>query len=169
MKGIVISNAGPLMVLAKLNQLHLLRELYCRVYFSSAVYHEVVTAGIRNRYEDAITLKVFLNQEGWHPIKTEDLPKEIRQLTLDAGEKESIALALRKQAELFLIDEEQGRREARRLGLKIRGNAGVLIDAYKRGVIDKHRLLFYFTQIKSRYDIWISTALINRLMAELKI
>ncbi len=124
MKGIVISNAGPFIVLAKLNQLHLLRELYGQVYFSSAVYHEVVTVGIRNGYDDALTLKTFFNQEGWTPIDTGDLPNEISRLNLDLGEKETIALALRKQADLLLIDEEHGRCEARRLDLVVRGSAG---------------------------------------------
>ena len=59
MKGIVISNAGPLIVLAKLNQLHLLRDLYGKVYFSSSVYHEVVTMGIKKGHEDAIILKTL--------------------------------------------------------------------------------------------------------------
>ena len=34
----VVSNAGPLMVLAKLNVLHLLKQLYGRVHFSQSVY-----------------------------------------------------------------------------------------------------------------------------------
>ena len=169
MKGIVISNAGPLIALAKLNQLHLLRELYGHVYFSSAVYDEVVTVGARNGYDDAKTLKAFFDQEGWTPIDTGELPNEISRLNLDFGEKETIVLALRKQADLLLIDEEHGRREARRLNLLVRGSVGIFIEAYKKGVIDEHRLSFYFTQIKFRDDLWISTALINRLMTELNI
>jgi len=168
-KGIVISNAGPLIVLAKLNQLHLLRELYGQVYFSSAVYYEVVTTGIRNGCDDAKILKAFFDQEGWTPIDTGELPNEISRLNLDLGEKETIALALKKQTGLLLMDEEHGRREARRLNLRVRGSIGVLIEAFKKGVIDEHRLSFYFMQIKSRDDLWISTALINRVMTELSI
>lgn len=169
MKGIVISNAGPLIVLAKLNQLHLLRELYGQVYFSSAVYDEVVTVGIRKGYDDAKTLKAFFNQEGWTPIDAGELPNEIGRLNLDSGEKETIALALKKQTDLLLMDEERGRREARRLNLLVRGSMGILIEAYKKGVIDEHRLSFYFTQVKSRDDLWISTAFIDRLITELNI
>ena len=34
----VVSNAGPLVAMAKLSLLHLLKELYGRVYFSRSVY-----------------------------------------------------------------------------------------------------------------------------------
>ncbi len=158
MKGIVISNAGPLIVLAKLNQLHLLRELYGQVYFSSAVYHEVVTVGIKNGYDDAKTLKAFFDQEGWTPIGTGELPNEISQLNLDSGEKETIALALKKQTDLLLMDEEHGRREARRLNFLVRGSVGVFIEAFKKGVIDERRLSFLITLSKLSPEMTFGSA-----------
>ena len=45
----VVSNAGPLMVLAKLNLLHLLKQMYGRVQITSAVYQETVLEGIAAR------------------------------------------------------------------------------------------------------------------------
>ena len=45
----VITNAGPLVALAKLNLLHLLKQLYGRVQFPRSVYEEVVIEGIRCR------------------------------------------------------------------------------------------------------------------------
>jgi predicted nucleic acid-binding protein len=52
----VVANAGPLMALAKLNLLHLLKQLHGRVHFTPAVYEEVVAEGIRQGYEDAHSL-----------------------------------------------------------------------------------------------------------------
>ena len=43
----------PLMALAKLNLLHLLKALYGRVYFARSVYDETVVEGMRQGYEDA--------------------------------------------------------------------------------------------------------------------
>ena len=62
---LVVSNAGPLMVLAKLNLLHLLRILYGRVHFSASVYDEVVTQGLQRGYQDAETLELFMQQTQW--------------------------------------------------------------------------------------------------------
>jgi predicted nucleic acid-binding protein len=63
----VISNAGPLMVLAKLNLLHLLKSLYGRVGFSRSVYTETVIEGMRQGYEDAYRLEDFFRVENWVP------------------------------------------------------------------------------------------------------
>ena len=49
----VITNAGPLMALAKLNLLHLLKDLYGKVQFARSVYDEVVVQGMRQGFEDA--------------------------------------------------------------------------------------------------------------------
>ena len=119
----VVADAGPLMALAKLNLLYLLKQLYGQVQFPCSVYEEVIVEGIRWGFEDAHTLQQFLSQESWKPTEIEDMPDELASSHLDRGERESIALAL-DQNGLLLIDEEQGRAVARRLGVKVRGDFG---------------------------------------------
>jgi predicted nucleic acid-binding protein len=159
----VVADAGPLMVLAKLNLLHLLKQLYGRVHFPRSVYEEVVIEGIRRGFEDAHTLQLFLSQEDWKPTEVKDVPDDLASLHLDRGERESIALALALQG-LLLIDEEQGRQEARQRGVTVRGTLGVLIQAYHSGLITANQLRFYFGQIEERTDIWISPTLCHRLL-----
>ena len=161
----VVVNAGPLMVLAKLNLLHLLKQLHGRVYFAEAVYHEVVTAGMRQGYADAATLFRFLHQEGWQATPVAAVPPPILAAALDRGERESIALALQHGA-LLLIDEEAGRSAARSAGLVVRGSLGVLIAAYHSNLISTDHLRFYFAEIERRTDIWISSALCRRLLID---
>lgn len=161
----VVINAGPLMVFAKLNLLHLLKQLYGRVYFADAVYREVVVAGMRYGYVDASTLHQFLQQEVWQSTTVVAIPPSIQTASLDRGELESIALAITQQA-LLLIDEEAGRRVARSVGLRVRGSLGVLLDAYRRGLIDADQLRFNFAEVERRTDIWISPSLCRRLLSE---
>lgn len=163
MSGAVVANAGPLMALAKLNLLHLLKQLYGQVHFPRSVYEEVVIEGIRRGFEDAHTLQLFLSQEDWKPTEVKDVPDDLASLHLDRGERESLALALALQG-LLLIDEERGREEARRRGVTVRGTLGVLIQAYHSGLITADQLRFYFGQIEERTDIWISSALCRRLL-----
>jgi predicted nucleic acid-binding protein len=165
MAGAVITNAGPLMALAKLNLLHLLKQLYGRVQFPRSVYEEVVIEGINRGFEDAHTLRLFLSQENWEPTEVEDVPDDLASLHLDRGERESIALALALDG-MLLIDEERGREEARRRGITVRGTLGVLIQAYRSGLITADQLCFYFGQIEERTDIWISPRLCHRLLRE---
>lgn len=162
----VITNAGPLVALAKLNLLHLLKQLYGRVQFPRSVYEEVVIEGIKRGFEDAHMLRLFLSQERWEPTEVEDVPADLASLHLDRGERESIALALALDG-MLLIDEERGREEARRRGIPVRGTLGVLIQAYRSNLITADQLRFYFSQIEERKDIWINSRLCRRLLGEI--
>ncbi len=64
------------------------------------------------------------------------------------------------------MDEERGRNVARRLGVKVQGTLGILIHAYRAGLISADQLRFYFGQIEEQTDIWISSALCRRLLRE---
>lgn len=161
----VVVDAGPLMVLAKLNLLHLLKQLYGKVLFTETVYREVIDDGLRRGYPDASTLFQFLQQEAWRATPAPPTSPLISTIPLDRGEQESIMLAAEHGATL-LIDEEEGRRAARSFGLSVRGTLGILIEAYRAGLIDSDQLRFYFAEIEQRTDIWISPALCRRLLKE---
>jgi uncharacterized protein len=92
----VITNAGPLMALGKLNRLSLLENLYKTVQMPSAVYNEVVHQGLVRGEPDARVVRNFWNWWQW-PIVTVNA-SQIAALTLQAqlgrGEQEVLALAL---------------------------------------------------------------------------
>ena len=54
---------------------------------------------------------------------------KVLQRELDHGESEAIALALQMQADWLLLDECEGRRVARSMGIKVTGVLGVLLRA----------------------------------------
>ena len=162
----VVSNAGSLMVFSKLNVLHLLKELYGRVEFQFSVYSETVRAGISRGFADAQILNSFLLQNNWKPAREIEMPMDLKAANLDRGEKESIALALSKNA-LLLMDEERGRNYARQKNLQVRGSLGVLIEAYAKKLISEDQLRLYFQQISERKDIWINPDLCVRLLEEI--
>jgi uncharacterized protein len=157
-----VSNAGPLIVLAKLNLLHLLKHLYERVEIPNAVYEETVIVGLQRGYEDAHVLRQFLEQARWTPTRV-TVPPDIASLPLDLGEQESLALALQDKV-LLLMDEERGRAVARQRGLTVLGTLGVLVRAYRDDLITSDQLRFHFRQITSRDDVWISSSLCQRVL-----
>ncbi|MEX2168749.1 MAG: hypothetical protein WD851_05540 [Pirellulales bacterium] len=57
-------------------------------------------------------------------------------LSLDAGERDAIALTLELSADLILLDEKQGRKAAQANGLKVAGTLAVILDAATRGLFD---------------------------------
>ena len=59
---------------------------------------------------------------------------------LDAGEREAIFLAEEMRASLLLIDEKQGRLEAKRRSISTIGTLGVLLAGAKKGLADPELL-----------------------------
>ena len=164
----VVSNAGPLMALAKLNLLHLLKDLYGRIRFSQEVYAEVVERGMQQGYDDARTLKLFLDQNDWTAEERQIYPtSQFQDAHLDSGERETLALAVHLGDALVLMDEIVGREIARQSGLKVRGTLGILIEAYQTQLISRDQIRFYLAELARREDIWISTSLIEAARREI--
>jgi predicted nucleic acid-binding protein len=55
---------------------------------------------------------------------------------LDLGESEAIALAAEVHADVLLIDEQAGRQEAVRRGLKVAGTLSILDEAEQAGLVN---------------------------------
>ncbi len=165
---VVISNAGPLMVLAKLNLLHLLKFLYGQVGFSRSVYAETVIEGMRQGYDDACRLESFFRMEDWTPqeIDLATMSPDLREAHLDAGERDTLGLAVAASNALVLMDESEGREIARKHGVRVRGSLGVLVEAYQRGLIGADQLRACLAEMARREDIWVSRALVERLLGE---
>jgi uncharacterized protein len=164
----VACNAGPLIALAKLNLLHLLKELYGRVRFSQSVYDEAVTEGIRQGYEDVGTLLTVLDQMNWRPeeVNLDEVPDHLREAPLDRGEHDTVVLAIALGSNLILMDETEGRRAARAQGFTVRGSMGILVEAFRQSLISADQLELNLTEMARRQDIWVNPALAQRLLRE---
>jgi len=81
---------------------------------------------------------------------------------LDLGESESIALALELGADLVVLDEIEGRRIARRVGLRVIGVAGVLLEAKSNGLVSIVRT--NLDALRSTAGFYVSDAFYNRVL-----
>jgi len=166
----VVSNSGPLMSLAKLNRLSLLKKLFQQVSIPQAVYEETVMRCMTQGYPDASSIKLFFEQQGWQAVYVNhgDIIKELLKEKLDWGEIESIQLAMNAKDALLLIDDREAREVARKQGLQTKGTIGILVEAFEKGLIDLEEIEFLLAQIQDRDDIWISRALCKEVLTELK-
>jgi predicted nucleic acid-binding protein len=167
---IVLSNAGPLIALGKLNRLTLLTDLYGTVHVPRTVYGEVITAGIAQGRPDAFSVRLFLER---YQCPVMEASQEVLRayqppVVLDAGEQELLALSHDLQDPLVLLDDEVARSEARRLGLRLKGTLGVLVQAHRQGLLPFREAELLILEIATRPDIWISEKLCQAVLDDLR-
>lgn len=127
----IVSNSSPLINLARIGKLGLLRELYGELIIPEAVWHEVVVEGSGQPGADEVKGADWIKAQ---VVTNRDLKRALHQ-ELDAGEAEAIVLALEIGAELLLMDEHLGREVACHLGLRYTGLIGIFIEAKRKGHI----------------------------------
>ena len=131
MTGVVVADTGPLIALARIGRIDLLRRLHGRIVVPPAVHTELAIDS--NRPGAKVLAGVF--DAGWIVVETvadSSVRRELDQL-LGPGEAEAIALAEQEETRFLLIDDARGRRTARSRGIPVVGVAGVLLVAKSRG------------------------------------
>ena len=102
----VVSNSTPLIHLAKIDRLDLLKEFFGEIFIPEAVYRECVLEGKGSEDSELIEKADWIKVVR---IKDETLKKSL-MLELDKGESEAIVLALEMNSELLLIDDYEGKK-----------------------------------------------------------
>ena len=128
---IIVSDAGPLIGLAKTGNLYLLKEIFSEVIIPTAVLHELKLT------EDRLgskSLSKAVKKEKWIKVCEVDTLNSKLLLTLDKGETEAIILA-KKSGNVILMDEIKGRKAAKKAGLDVIGTGRILIAAKEKGLI----------------------------------
>ncbi len=130
---IIISDSSPLISLAIIGQLDLIKKLYKEIYVPFAVYKEVT----EEEKPFSNELKKFLNDK----IKnvSNRLAVEVLVSDIGIGEAEAIVLALEEKPDLVLIDDLKARKFAKINGLEIIGTMGILLEAKQKGLIKEIR------------------------------
>lgn len=154
----VVSNASPLVNLARIGQLTLLPQLFGQVLIPEAVWREVVEDGSGQPGADEIRIAAWIKRMA---VSNRQLVYSLRQ-DLDPGEAEAIALAVEIDADWLLMDERLGRETAAYFGLRYVGLIGILAEAKQRDMLQELRPLLH--QLRDVAGFWISSALYNQVL-----
>ena len=125
---IVVTNTSPLVVLDRIGLLDLLPRLYGKIIRPQSVLEEIQEG--RHVYGGSDSLF----HSDWQ-ITVEDPPEMALRKELGAGETAAIALAMRMNADLLILDDLAARNVAAELGLTVTGTMGVILAACRRGYV----------------------------------
>lgn len=130
----VVADAGPLIGLARVGLLHLLRRLYGKVLIPVQVFEELQISQDR---PGARALRSAM-EDGWLESALLEKSQELESLSLALGLGEASAILLSSQRPCrFLLLERRGRSVAKKRGLRVVGTGGVLLTAKEQGLIDQ--------------------------------
>lgn len=157
---IVVSNASPLILLAKLGHFDLLHRLFNEIVVAPEVWDEVVVKGAGRPGA------AEMQQASWIRITPLTNPAQLAswqtQYPLGAGEIATILLATDLPADVALLDERRARLLAQAQGVAVLGVVGVLQLGYRAGEISDLRQTY---QTLLTQGARIDKRLVNRSLA----
>lgn len=158
---LAVSNTSPISNLASIGRLQLLKEQLSAVWIPDSVFAEL------SAHPDPAAQTVIKTaiREQWIQIRSvhdSDLVR-VLQLQLHRGEAESIALAREIDADIVLIDEQEGRQSASRIGLAVTGVLGILLRAKRTDEISS--IKSELERLRSKAHFYVSSTLEAKVLA----
>jgi predicted nucleic acid-binding protein len=130
-ESLIVADAGPLIGLARISRLELLRSLFTATLLPPAVYAECVSASGKPGAA-AIAQAV---DDRWLTVRAPSKPAPRDLPTgIGPGEREAIALAVELACPV-LMDDKLARAAAQASGLSVIGTGGLLLAAKSRSLI----------------------------------
>ena len=154
---LVVSDAGPLIALARIDSLFILEHLFSRIRIPEAVWLECR----EKPGEDSRRIE-RAESEGWLSVAPVTLERPYPR-SLGRGEVEAIQLARESVPSLLILDDRLARREAMRLGLDYIGTARLAYLAERASIIDDAESL---VQRMTEGGYRISPQVLERLKAQ---
>jgi predicted nucleic acid-binding protein len=114
-----VTNSTCLIGLERIGQLNLLPQVFAVIFAPPTVAAEVKTP------LPWLRVQAVQNTAVTATLRTQ----------MDAGEAETIALAMELSDVILILDDKKARRVAQQIGLKVIGTAGMLLRAKRQGVI----------------------------------
>ncbi len=152
----IVADAGPLIGLAKIDRLALLRKLAREIVVPEPVWHEVVVRG-----GDRPEVARIVDELGDCIREPEPVVFAAYRLQIDAGEAAALAVAASNPGALLLMDDARGRRLAQVQGFACLGTLGLLVRAKRQG-----HLALVEPEVRAlvREGIYLSDAIVRQVL-----
>jgi uncharacterized protein len=147
---LVVTDAGPLIALGRLDLLSLLPRLFEEVQIPEAVLAECLA---RPELPDATRVQAAVRHEWLRVCQGEPVARH----GLGAGESQAIGRAIEIGAAL-LSDDRAARQHAMELGLVVTGTLAVLVSAKRKGMVPQVRQLI--EQLRAS-GYWLSDTVVT--------
>jgi len=144
----IVSNSSPLIFFSAIGMLDILAD-FGDISIPKAVYEEVTNNDLKGSKE-------VKNADWIKVVEVEEHEYIAFSSALGAGEAQAIALAIKQNADLILLDDLAGRRAAVAYGIEVMGTLGLLKVMYQKDLIENMK---YMLDELQKHGLWMSTDL----------
>jgi predicted nucleic acid-binding protein len=159
---VAICDAGPLIHLAEIGCLDLLRD------FQAVLIPEQVRVEVARHRPDALVSELSVRYVSVEVSEDPHFKALVKAFSLDSGEQAALSLMERLPNALFLTDDAAARLAAKALGFRSQGSLGVLLRAMRLGKRTKADVLAALRDIPLRSTLYIRSNLLEDVIAEVE-
>lgn len=131
-----ISNSSPLIYLAKISKLKLLRNIYDKILIPKEVFKEVVEEGKKLNQKEVILIEELINEKFISVEESRKLRKFEKLSQLHEGEIYAISLCLNLKEKNILIDDKEAYNFCKLIELTPIRTTAILLELLKEKIID---------------------------------
>lgn len=159
-----VADAGPLIHLAQINSFDVVGIIKTLV-IPPAVFDEICVHDLPGQKE--VRTSPFITVKSLE-ARAKDAAKVLAvEYDLGLGEAEAIALAKQEQIRLFLTDDLAARFVAHRAGLEPHGTVGLVIRAFRGGMVTKERALRIIDDLYKKSSLFLTADLAKYIIQEI--
>jgi len=158
---LAVSNTSPISNLASIGRLELLKSQFSELWIPEAVAEEL--AAHPDPIAQAAIQTAIRAQRIYIRAPQDSGLLRLLRLQLHRGEAEAIALATDLNADLVLMDEQEGRQLAAKTGLAVTGVLGILLRAKRAGQIPAVKP--EMDLLRSKAHFFVSATLEKKILA----
>lgn len=153
-----VCNSSPLISLARIGRLDLIRALAAKILVPATVVREIEAGGDRDNAAQAI------KSSTWLQVTPDiDMPAAVRAWGLDPGESQVLAAASQEPGCGVILDDRAARRCAAVLSIPMVGTIGVVALARQRGTLKAAAPIY---QALRDAGLFLSPALVKAVLAQ---
>lgn len=170
-KPVTVSNSTPLIYMAKIGRLNVIRDVFGRIFIPDAVFDEAIAKGKALNVSDAFIIEravgVWIIRERVKPEIDDEYRFLDANTRLGSGEREAVKLCKQLEAKYLIADDKEARRVAKMLGITPIGTCGVIIQAHKEKIVTKDQAKRVLNELL-RAGFRIDAELYSRILQELE-
>ena len=159
-----VFDTGPFLHLYEIELLNILR-LFKSILIIGEVFNELKKN--RNLHAEINKIKSI------KLLKLNSRYKDMSKLLVEKhniglAESCSISLALQEKADVFITDDLDARTAAKNLNLEVHGTVGVILRAFREGIISKEKAISKIKELHEKSSLYITKDLVEWTINQIK-